>query len=93
MTKSKVKLCEVIFRDPKLGILTSKIGTINDSQLHFNLKDLDKFIIFNEKYISPILKSDIQQILVYQDDPKINNKQEISKVYSHSITKVPGKIS
>ncbi len=75
-------LCEIIFFDNKYHCLTSRIGTIDDSQLLNYAKNLNGFIIFKEKYKAPILKSDIKEIIVYQ-----NIKQDSFEIEYSGISK------
>lgn len=80
-------LCEIIFKDSISGILTSRIGKINESQLKRFSTNLNDFIIFKEHYNSPILKKDIIEIIIYRNDRKIAIKKKDSTIIKYLITK------
>jgi len=86
-------LCEIIFKDHISGILTSRIGKINESQLTRFSTNLNDFIIFKEHYNSPILKEDIIEIIIYQNDRKIAIKKKNSTIIKYLITQKKCKIS
>jgi len=85
-------LCEIIFKDHMSGILTSRIGKINESQLTRFSANLNDFIIFKEHYNSPILKKDIIEIIIYQNDRKIAIKKKDSTIIKYLITQKKCKI-
>jgi len=74
------------------GILTSRIGKINESQLTRFSANLNDFIIFKEHYNSPILKKDIIEIIIYQNDRKIAIKKKDSTIIKYLITQKKCKI-
>ena len=71
-------LCEIMFKDHKLGVISSRIGKINGSQFTDLSTNSKSFIKFNESYNSPILKMVIQQIFIYHDENKISIKKRDS---------------
>jgi len=81
-------LCEIIFKDPKLGILTSRIGMIDKSILKLYSTNSNDFIIFKERYNSPILKSDIIDIIIHYE-----GKISINNINSRIKSQNKGKIS
>jgi len=93
MKKAKDPLCEIIFKDPKLGILTSRIGRIDQSQLNIYSTNSNDFIIFKEQYNSPILKQDIKEIVILQDNRKISINEASSRILKYRREKNKGKIS
>jgi len=93
MKKAKDPLCEIIFKDPKLGILTSRIGRIDQAQLKIYSMDSNDFIIFKERYNSPILKQDIKEIVIHQDNQKISINEVSSRIIKFRRAKNKGKIS
>lgn len=86
-------LCEIIFKDHKLGVITTRIGTINETQLITLSTNLNDFLIFKEKYNSPILKSDIIEIVIHRDDRKISVNEVNSRIIEHIKSQDKGKIS
>ncbi len=93
MKKQSDMLCEIIFRDHKSGIITSRIGKINKAQLT-NLSTTSKnFIKFNESYNPPILKTDIQQIIIHHDNSKITIEKEDSIIIKYMNSQKTGVIS
>jgi hypothetical protein len=83
MKKQSGVLCEIIFRDHKSGIITSRIGKINKSQLTYLSTTSKNFIKFNESYNPPILKTDIQQIIIHHDSSKIPIEKEDSIIIKY----------
>ena len=92
MKKSSEVLCEIFFTDHKLGFLTSRIGRIDDSQLKNYSRNLNEFIIFKETYNSPILKTDIKDIVIHQNDSESSikgvNSRIIKNIKSHDKAKI-----
>lgn len=93
MKKAIDVLCDIIFKDSKLGILTSRIGRVDHSQLKMYSKNSNKFIIFKERYNSPILKTDIREIIILRDDRKVSVINEDSKTIKRIRSRRSGKIS
>lgn len=93
MKNVKEVLCEIIFKDHKLGIITTRIGTIDESQLKILSTNSSNFLIFKEKYNSPILKSDIKEIIIHRDKKKISVDEANSKIIKHIKSQDKGKIS
>jgi len=93
MKNKEIILCEIIFKDHKLGVITSRIGRIHKSQLSLSSLESNGFIIFKEKYNSPILKSDITDIIIHQDDRIIDINKVTSGFIKHSNSQNKGKIS
>jgi hypothetical protein len=92
MKKSKDILCEIIFEDNRLGLLTSRIGKIDPQQLKALATNSDGFVIFKEKYNPPILKTDINQIIIHRDDRKMSIIKSNSGILKHIKSKDKGKI-
>ena len=86
-------LCEIIFKDHKLGVITTRIGTIDESQLKMLSTNSSNFLIFKEKYNSPILKSNIKEIIIHRDKKKIFVDEASSKIIKHIKSQYKGKIS
>lgn len=93
MKKAVEVLCEIIFKDHKSGNLTSRIGRINESQLTRFCTNSNEFIIFKERYNSPILKKDIEEIIIRRNDRKISIKEENSIIIKYLNSQNKGKIS
>ncbi len=93
MKNEKEVLCEIIFKDHKLGVITTRIGTIDESQLITLSKNSHDFLIFKEKYNSPILKSDIKEIIIHRDKQKISVDDANSKIIKYIKSQDKGKIS
>ena len=93
MKKVKEVLCEIIFEDHKLGVITTRIGTIDEYQLKLLSTNSSNFLIFKEKYNSPILKSDIKEIIIHRDKQKISVDEANSKIIKHIKSQYKGKIS
>ena len=93
MKNLKEVLCEIIFKDHKLGIITTRIGTIDEYQLNFLSTNSSNFLIFKEKYNSPILKSDIKEIIIHRDKKKISVDEVNSKIIKYMKSQDKGKIS
>jgi len=68
MTENRKFLCEVVFSDHKLGLLTSLIGHIDQNQLNQFSNGGGKFITLKEKHHPPIYKPDIIEIIIYRVD-------------------------
>jgi len=86
-------LCEIIFQDHKLGVLTTRIGTIDETQLRTFSTNPNNFLIFKEKYNSPILKSDIIEIIIHRVGRKIFVNKLSSRIIKHIKSQDKGKIS
>lgn len=93
MKNVKEVLCEIIFNDHKLWVITTRIGTIEESQLKNLSTNSNDFLIFKEKYNSPILKSDIKEIIIHRDDRKIYVDEGNSRIIKHIKSQDKGKIS
>ncbi len=93
MKKPEELLCEVVFRDYKSGILTSRIGRINKFQLTKFSTNSNDFIVFKESYNSPILKTDIQQIIIHRNDRKILNEKKDLIIIKYLNSQKTGEIS
>ncbi|MFX0023563.1 MAG: hypothetical protein ACFE9S_14650 [Candidatus Hermodarchaeota archaeon] len=93
MKKSSDVLCEIIFRDHKSGIITSRMGKITKSQLTYLSKTSKNFIIFNESYNPPILKTDIQHIIIHHENSKIRIEKEDSTIIKYLNSQKTGEIS
>jgi len=93
MKKVKEVLCEIIFEDHKLGVITTRIGTIDEYQLKLLSTNSSNFLIFKEKYNSPILKSNIKEIIIHRDKKKIFVDEASSKIIKHIKSQYKGKIS
>lgn len=93
MKKPSDVLCEIIFRDHKSGIISSRIGKINKSQLTFLSINSNNFIIFKDSYNPPILKTDIQQIIIHHNNSKIPIDKEDSIIIKYLNSQKTGKIS
>ena len=70
-------LCEVMFSDPKSGIETNLVGTIDKLKLIKFFKGSDEFLVFKERTHPPIPKSDVKEIVIYREDV-ISDKKESS---------------
>ena len=75
MTENHNFLCEVVFSDHKLGVLTSLVGHIDDHQLNQFSNGGDIFITLKEKHHPPIYKNDIKEIIIFQ----VNKHSRIDK--------------
>ncbi|MCK4381187.1 MAG: hypothetical protein KAW51_08635 [Candidatus Lokiarchaeota archaeon] len=93
MKNEKEVLCEIIFKDHKLEVISTRIGTIDDTQLITLSTNSNDFLIFKEKYNSPILKSDIIEIIIHRDDRKISVNEVNSRIIKHIKSQDKGKIS
>lgn len=93
MKKKSELLCEIIFTDHKLSILTSRIGTINESQLSNYSTNSKDFIIFKESYNPPIFKNDIRKIIIHQDYRNLPINEGNSKIIKSIKSQNKGKIS
>lgn len=93
MKNLKEVLCEIIFKDHKLGIITTRIGTIDETQLITLSTNSNDFLIFKEKYNSPLLKNDIIEIIIHRDDRKISVNEVNSRIIKHIKSQDKGKIS
>ncbi|MFX0002850.1 MAG: hypothetical protein ACFE9C_02255 [Candidatus Hodarchaeota archaeon] len=93
MKKFDDVLCEVIFKDHKLDILTSRIGTIDEFQLRKFTTNSNEFIIFKESYNSPILKKDIKEIIIHRNERKISIKEKDSTITKSLKIQKKGEIS
>jgi hypothetical protein len=93
MKKQVEVLCEIIFRVNKSAILTSRIGRINTSQvIEFSTNSKD-FIIFKEHDNPPILKTDIEQIIIHREEKNISIKEEDSMIIKNLDPQRIGEIS
>ena len=86
-------LCEIIFKDHKLGVITTRIGTINETQLRSFSTNPNNFLIFKEKYNSPILKRDIIEIMIHRVEEKMSVNKASSRSIKHIKSHDKGKIS
>jgi hypothetical protein len=86
-------LCEIIFIDHKLGCLVNRIGRIDEHQLTTYSTNSNDFIIFKERYNFPILKTDIKEIIIHQDNRQLQIKKEDLKVNKYIKSQSFGKIS
>ena len=86
-------LCEIIFKDHKSGILTSRIGRIDESQLTKFSTNSSDFIFFKSSYNSPILKKDIVEIFIHRNNSKRSSKDVNSIIVKYLNLKKTGKIS
>ena len=69
MTVKHGVLCEILFIDAKSGAPTSSIGRLKEYQLEvFNEENQSNFISFIESYIPPVLKENIEEIILYNDE-------------------------
>ncbi len=93
MKTEKEVLCEIIFKDHKSGVLTSRLGRIDEYQLSLISTNSNSFIIFKEKYNSPILKSDINKIIIHREDKRISVNNVNSSIIKHIKSKDKGKVS
>ncbi len=93
MKNEKEVLCEIIFKDHKLGVITTRIGTIDETQLITLSPNSNDFLIFKEKYNFPLLKNDIIEIIIRRDDRKISVAEVNSKIIKHIKSQDKGKIS
>jgi hypothetical protein len=93
MKKQSDVLCEVIFRDHKSGIITSRIGNIDKSQITYLSTTSKNFITFKESYNPPILKTDIQQIIIHHDDSTISIEKEDLIISEYLNSQKTGEIS
>lgn len=66
MTENRKFLCEVVFSDHNLGLLTSLIGHIDEHQLTQFSNGGSTFITLKEKHHPPIYKPDIKEIILYR---------------------------
>ncbi len=82
MTENRKFLCEVVFSDHNLGVLTSLIGHIDENQLNQFSNGGGKFITLKEKHHPPIYKPDIKEIIIFQvDDQSTTKKEKINLNY------------
>ena len=89
MTENRKFLCEVIFSDHNLGLLTSLIGHIDENQLHQFSNGGSKFITLKEKHHPPIYKPDIKEIIIYRlDKHSIIGKEKTNLNFFQSNFKV-----
>lgn len=79
MTENRKFLCEVVFSDHNLGLLTSLIGHIDQNQLNQFSNGGGKFITLKEKHHPPIYKTDIKEIIIY----RIDGRSAVSKEKSN----------
>ena len=86
-------LCEIIYVDHKFNRLTSRIGTVNERQLNYYSKNLNGFLIFKENYNTPILKSDIKEIIIHHDNRQTTFKLEDSRINKYVKVQRTGKVS
>lgn len=93
MKRNLEVLCEIIFTDHILGHLTSRIGIIDEFQLRRYSTNSNDFIIFKEKYNSPILKADIKEIIIHRDNRQTQFNKEDSRISKHMKSQNTGKIS
>ena len=93
MKNEKEVLCEITFKDHKLGVITTRIGTIDETQLITLSTNSNDFLIFKEKYNSPLLKNDIIEIIIHRDDREISVTEVNSKIIKHIKSQDKGKIS
>jgi len=93
MKKNLEVLCEIIFADHILGHLASRIGMVNEFQLRKYSTNSNDFIIFKEKYNSPILRADIKEIIIHRDNTQTQFNKEDSKIRKHIKAQSTGKIS
>ncbi len=78
-------LCEVIFSDPKSGIETSLIGTIDKLKLIRFIKGAEEFLIFKERHHPPIPKLEVREITEYREKIICSNKKESSSLTKYLI--------
>ena len=72
MTIKRGILCEIFFKDSKTGTPTSLTGRIEEKNLEeFDTNESD-FISFVKTCYPPILKDDIENIVLYDNDDGIN---------------------
>jgi regulatory protein YycI of two-component signal transduction system YycFG len=93
MKKVEEILCEVIFKDHKSDISTSRIGKIDEFQLTNFSTSSNEFIMFKESYNSPILKKDIKEIIIYRNDRKIAIKEKDATIIKSLKIQKKGEIS
>lgn len=93
MKKILEVLCEIIFTDHKTGVITSRIGRIDKSQLSRFSSNTNDFIKFKETYNSPILKENIKEIIILRDIRQKSVNKVNSKLIKHAKSKNIGKIS
>ncbi|MFX1365781.1 MAG: hypothetical protein ACFFCE_02970 [Promethearchaeota archaeon] len=93
MINTKEVLCEIIFKDHKIDVPTSRIGIINIYQLNKLSKNSNRFIFFKERYNSPILRSEIIEIIIHRDEKKISVDNIKSNIIKYVNVKDIGKIS
>lgn len=74
-------------------MLTSRIGIIDESQLNLFYSNSNSFIVFKEKYNSPILRSDINEIIIHRNGKKISIDNLNSNIIKHLKTKDNAKVS
>ncbi|MFX1430356.1 MAG: hypothetical protein ACFFCY_09355 [Promethearchaeota archaeon] len=86
-------MCEIIFKDHKLDILTSRIGMIDEFQLTNLSANSNQFIVFKENYKSPILKKNIKETIIYRNDRKIVIKEKDSQIIKSLTMQKKGEIS
>lgn len=92
MINKKELLCEIVFNDHKTGVLTSRIGIIDESQLSLFSSNSNRFIVFKEKYNSPVLKSEINEIIIHRNEKKISIDKLNSNIIKHLKAKDNAKI-
>ena len=61
-------LCEIFFIDDKSSTPTSLVGRIEESQLEEFNENLNNYVSFVKSYNPPVLKTNIEEIKVYDDD-------------------------
>ena len=93
MKKKSEVLCEIIFKDHKLGCLSSRIGKIDEIQLSTFSTNSNDFIIFKERYNPPILKTDIIEIIINIDYKQIQLKKEDSRTSKYIKSQSTGIVS
>ncbi len=74
-------LCEILFVDNKSGAPTSSIGRLEEYQLEeFDEENQSNFICFVDSYIPPVLKANIEEIIVYSNDEGVSYPVEHGKL-------------
>jgi hypothetical protein len=85
-------LCEIIFSDPKSGVVTSLMGNVDESRLISFSSDSEEFLIFSERFHPPILKKDIKEITIHSESKQKNKTQKRVKLIN-DMKPMLGKIS
>jgi len=75
MISNNEVLGEVLFSDHRSGILTSRIGIIDISEIQDLENNSKLFIMFKECYHPPIYKPDIKEIIIYPQKGQFNIKE------------------